>query len=65
MRTEQETGRRALSRFRLHTLSVTPDARKNVREIVGRQNFEKTAPKIALGMSEKIRFYLPLMSSIN
>ena len=41
MRTEKETGRRALARFRLHTLSMTPDARKNVREIVGRQNFSK------------------------
>ena len=41
MRSGKETGRRALARFRLHTLSMTPDARKNVREIVGRQNFFK------------------------
>ena len=41
MRSGKETGRRALARFRLHTLSMTPDARKNVREIVGRQNFSK------------------------
>ena len=39
MRTEKETGRRALARFRLHTLSMTPNAQKNVRKIVGKQNF--------------------------
>ena len=57
MRTEQETGRRALARFRLPYLLIIPDAQKNVREIKGRQNFEKTASKIALGISEKISFF--------
>ena len=38
---EQETGRRELARFRLPYLLIIPDARKNVREIEGRQNFEK------------------------
>ena len=44
MRTEQETARRAfaLVRFRLPFLSITPDAGKNVWEIVGKQKFEKT-----------------------
>ena len=41
MRTEQETGRRALSRFRLPYLLMIPNARKNVREIKGKQNFFK------------------------
>ena len=41
MRTEQETGQRAWSRFRLPYLLMIPDARKNVRKIEGKQNFLK------------------------
>ena len=60
MRTE--TGQRALAQFWLPYLLIISDAQKNVREIKGRQNFEKTASKIALGIRENFfvcHLYLP------